>query len=466
MDEPVLAVDNIQGNIIPGFNKPYQAFLFLKIRHVPDCKRWLDTMRHQVTPARDILRNAGAPVWINIAFSYNGIKRLRGVATNFLDTSFKLGLAAQSKHLGDPIDPKSAGHPRNWKVGGPGTEADILLLIAGDARGEDEFKHKVQPIEGDFRGVSVLFRQPGARLPDGREHFGFRGSVSQPGLRGRLANGGPLTPGGKPEDGGLGEPNQDLLWPGEFVFGYPRQNPESTTDQGEEAREEPYWTKHGSFLVFRRLRQDVYQFHRFIHDTATELRIDNLGLVAAMLVGRWPDGAPLMRANDPRGTTCPFASHVRKTNPCDDEFVVRGRLLNGEGLKRSTTQTHRLLRRGIPYGPRSQSTFENPRDDGEDRGLLFLAYQTSIERQFEWVTWNCNDPDFKERGAGYDLIIGQNNRPGEDRRRSFAITWQGADKALRSAVLSTKAEWVVPTGGGYFFAPSLEALQKLATGEL
>ncbi len=76
--------------------------------------------------------------------------------------------------------------------------------------------------------------------------------------------------------------------------------------------------------------------------------------------------------DDPDGKVCPFASHIRRTNPRDDQDT-------------NETLTHRLLRRGIPYGPRSLSTFTDPIDDTVDRGLFFIAYQTSIENQFEHI---------------------------------------------------------------------------------
>src|SRR5947207_2039539 len=50
------------------------------------------------------------------------------------------------------------------------------------------------------------------------------------------------------------------------------------------------------------------------------------------------------------------------------------------------TQTHRLLRRGIPFGSSSRSTPAVPVNDQVDRGLLFMAYMTSIADQFEFVT--------------------------------------------------------------------------------
>jgi hypothetical protein len=63
----------------------------------------------------------------------------------------------------------------------------------------------------------------------------------------------------------------------------------------------------GSFVVFRRLRQDVAAFRAFVDGEA--VRLGEAGVagmtparLAALLVGRWPRGAALMRnpsADDP-----------------------------------------------------------------------------------------------------------------------------------------------------------------------
>ena len=242
------------------------------------------------------------------------------------------------------------------------------------------------------------------------------------------------------------------------------------------------------------MRQNVGAFHRFLYEEGRRhgVRPEAFG---ARLVGRWPSGAPLVvapitddpalggdkRANnrfefgpsdddegqevprDPDGRLCPFSAHIRKTYP-RDETVTPGDpdpyrdLRPARTLNESDTQTHRLLRRGIPYGPSAKSTLEKPVDDAIDRGLLFLAYMTSITDQFEFVSrqW-LNDPDFKRRATGVDPILGQVG--GSDKRGSIKTVLPNQTYDAEIGL----EEWVTTTGGGYFFAPSLSALYHLAT---
>jgi Dyp-type peroxidase family len=539
--EPVLAMDQIQGNIVVGFNKDFQTLLLLEIVEVADFKRWLTSLVPFVATASEVLafnrlfkeirsrRGASQTIqatWINVAFSYCALTRLSTDAADFTDESFKQGLAARSASLGDPTDPQAEGHPQNWVVGGPDNQADVLLIIASDTRGDmlrevSRLERSLYPVRGaDGRvvrsGARVISRQEGATLPPplaGHEHFGFLDGVSQPGLRGRLSDDPTdvLTFRQNPNEREQGKPGQDLLWPGEFVFGYRGQDPnaEDIAQPGPVAVAGPKWAENGSFLVYRRLRQDVAAFRRFVRQSAEQLGLAP-ALVGAKLVGRWTSGAPTLRApeaddpalgdsdcannsfefgdespqlfpeqqaspldcsdaipntqppalfapsaGDPQGLICPFAGHIRKVYPRDDGSST----LPDTG--EPTTQTHRLLRRGIPFGAPFRHDLEAG-DDCVDRGLHFLAYQTSIVEQFEFVTqqW-VNNPDFKDPEAGYDMIIGQNNAPCQERERRFTITFTH-DGVEQRQVLATREDWVIPTGGGYFFAPSIKALELLA----
>lgn len=533
-DEPVLDIDQIQGNILPGFNKDHQTLLFLRVDDPAAFAGWLDGFVRMVATTEDVLafsrlykslrRKQGGDygtvqaVWANIAFSFAGLKKLERPGMDldgFTDPAFKDGLATRAAALGDPVGSAKPGDPANWLVGGPEREADVVLTLAGDSRAalNDEVGRVVGTLfpkagEGGqtvWSGASILFRQDGDTLTGplrGHEHFGFKDGVSQPGVRGLLPDGTPLTPSQNPLNVGQGKPGQDLLWPGEFVFGYAGQDAnKEIAEPGLDPlknpkRKAPAFARNGSFLVFRRLRQDVGTFHRFLGGLGVRFG-STPEFVGARMVGRWPSGAPVVvspladdkqlaaddcrnnnfefeegeegeggpeepvklpgsvcpavpPAHDPDGSKLPFAGHIRKAYPRNDTDP------SSPGLGESSTQTHRLLRRGIPFGAQSASSLGYPSDDGVDRGLLFLAHQVSIADQFEFVTRNwVNNPSFKRGGVGFDPIIGQNGDP--SRRRAFRLGLPG-----ETAPVETDQEWVVATGGGYFFAPSVAALQALA----
>jgi Dyp-type peroxidase family len=261
----------------------------------------------------------------------------------------------------------------------------------------------------------------------------------------------------------------------------------------------PDWTRNGSFLVFRRLRQDVGLFWRTLRQEAGRLAalpgFEGMtdDVLASRLVGRWPSGAPVNRtpaaddpalgkdpyANnyfrfdsdasalplraghadpfpqskaDPAGVTCPWAAHIRKVNTRDSGSDVGG--------GREATYARRLLRVGVPFGKPLKDRYALPGDDPEkgQRGLLFLAIQASIEDQFEFLTarW-MGDPTRPKTPGGHDLFVGQNDAPGEGRVRRCALFGRG----LQPAEVETAAQWVVPTGGGYFFVPSLTCLSAV-----
>lgn len=572
--EPVLAVANIQGNIIGGFNKDYQTMLFLRITDAERFRGWLRYFVPFVATAAEVLQfnrlfkaishrrkvetQTVQATWINIAFSYKALEtlgadsvalRARAVASPaaFADyqghpanaflpdefaniEAFKEGLAKRATRvLGDPPDELDLeGSPKNWVFGGPGNEPEVVIIVASDS--DDELHDEVARIEESIyagraitgevapSGLQIIYKQEGATLPPplvGHEHFGFLDGVSQPGLRGRISEDPTdvLTLRQNPHNPNQGKPGQDLVWPGEFIFGYREQN-SSPEDDDRRLRRlvSPVWAIDGSFLVVRRLRQDVAAFHKFLETTAPQLGLtrDQLG---AKLVGRWPNGAPIMRqpdkdnpslgddecannhfefqeqsarieqpsgrnaycadtkhpvsGGDKNGLVCPFAAHIRKTYPRDDTGTLRA------DFNETTTQTHRLLRRGIPFG----DPYYPPRDperqtDHGNRGLLFAAYMTSIVDQFEFIIqrW-VNEPEFKDKSeedglhSGHDLIIGQSNGAQRSRQRQFVLPVQDKQGKVERKIVTTDHDWVIPTGGGYFFAPSIDALRLLSGAE-
>jgi deferrochelatase/peroxidase EfeB len=217
--------------------------------------------------------------------------------------------------------------------------------------------------------------------------------------------------------------------------------------------------------------------------------------LASLLVGRWPSGAPVnrvpakdnpdlgrdaqsnnhfrfdsdshlipladgssdpfnMATADPAGIVCPWAAHIRKLNTRDSGSDLGGR---------DSTFLRRILRLGIPFGEPLANRYEDPASNpkADSRGLLFLCAQASIEDQFEFLVsrW-ANDPSRPKMPGGHDLVIGQN---ASDPERARSCTIFGTNFA--QAKVAVSKEWVIPTGGGYFFVPSLSALRTVISAE-
>jgi Dyp-type peroxidase family len=527
-DEPVLDMKEIQGLAVPGFLKPHMTLLGVRYADgqvLSNFKSFLAGLAAEISTAEQTLENrrafrrlraaekvryprdAPSVVLTAIAFTAKGLSRLTPGARDIRSEAFQQGLPARSALLGDPVDASSEGHPSKWVVGASGAELDALLVVAGDERARVD--ERAAGLRERLRalGAELAYDENGDVRPDlpGHEHFGFDDGISQPGVRGR-ASADPndfvedryIDPRQTPEAWLYGLPGQDLVWPGEFVLGYPGTSPDPLVP-GPTAPATPGWTRNGTFLVFRRLRQDVSLFWRTMREEAERLSaLPGFGQMtyeglAARLVGRWPSGAPFnrvpeaddptlgknklannnfrfdsdsfplplkggaedkfpMASADPAGITCPWAAHIRKVNVRDSGSDMGGR---------DSTYTRRVFRTGIPFGRPLADPFAPQDDEKGNRGLLFLCVQSSIESQFEFLTarW-MGDPSRPKTPAGHDILIGQNAATGEDRERRCVIFGQG----LQQVQLSVKAEWVIPTGGGYFFLPSIRALRDVLAG--
>jgi hypothetical protein len=237
--EPQLDVNEIQGDVLIGLQKDFQWFIGFSIADVTGFKSFLKLLAPRITTLRLALerdftialqKQAGGKevftfVGTNIAFTAAGLTKLGapGVA-GIHDNSFRAGLAAQSAALNDPSS--GDGAPANWLIGGPSDSLDGILLVTGPTQVSVDAQRAF--VEG-LAGASWVTGFPGLgktrEVHRGHEHFGYLDGVSQPGVRGQIDAAFPshkfLTEGQNPNDHGQGKPGQDLLWPGEFVFGYP-----------------------------------------------------------------------------------------------------------------------------------------------------------------------------------------------------------------------------------------------------
>jgi Dyp-type peroxidase family len=515
--EPVFPMADVQGIAVPGFLKPHQTLLGVVCKARPQSiqafKNFVHSIAGEIATAAQTLedrrhfreqKTAKAPrVLTALAFSYHGLSKLTPGALAIPSAAFQQGLAARSAYLGDPTGPTDEGSPANWKVGGPGKELDALFVLAGDTRkAVDEHSAKLSA-HIKKAGLQIIYSEEGDVRDDlpGHEHFGFDDGVSQPGVRGRASDRKDdfvterhIAAKQQPEHSLYGYPGQDLVWPGVLILGHPATSPDPLVP-GQPSAAVPDWTRNGSFLVFRRLRQDVGLFWRTMNEEAAQLAslpgFEGMTdeLLASRIVGRWTSGAPVNRvpeADDPRlgddpyannyvrfdsdatalplrsghedkfpqskadpaGITCPWAAHIRKVNTRDSSSDTGGR---------DSTNARRLLRVGVPFGKPLKNRYAQTKDDPQkgERGLLFLSIQASIEDQFEFLMarW-MGDPSRPKMPGGHDILVGQNDAPGEDRVRRCVIFGKG----VQQASLSTDAQWIIPTGGGYFFVPSISAL--------
>lgn len=345
---------------------------------------------------------------------------------------------------------------------------------------------KVQAIEAmasqnpEVDVVGVQHGDVGGKVSDPFvEHFGFVDGISQPAIRG-------IRP-GRPGDGKLGASGWEGLEAGEFVLGY--------EDEGHQVLplpDPPEVSFEGTFMVYRRLEQDVGVLDELVNQIADRYDLDRVAdrdRIKAKLMGRHVDGTPTITPpgagprgrtqpavgpaendfryhDDPHGLQCPLNSHVRRANPRDD-LHFEGRLTN----------RHRMIRRGMPY----TEEYEVGSDTHTRIGLAFIALAARLEDQFEFVQreWlnrgrafrsgNDAEPIAGNPGVPPDfwmpLTLADYSSQRHDTATRVTIT---GDHPWLAMIPDKEAPMSRFRGGDYFFLPSLsgiDAIVALARGE-
>lgn len=485
------ALADIQGILLTGYaHLNFGSFLFLQIKDAAKARRWLQQIAPQVQSSKSWERRPDGSrdkpeTTLNIAFTYPGAKAFdlpeETLAT--FSTEFKEGMVKNANILGDIGD----SDPQEWDVGGPDNpEVHVLLMLfALNAASLEQFRKAQQKLVHDSDGgVVEVALQEGARPESQKEPFGFRDGLSNP-----IVEGTPKHP----------EPNQWVIKTGEFILGYvneygiyppspatlPQNDPEGILPAFPENGAPQYrdFGRNGSYLVYRKLRQDVPGFWKYAAEQARHLdgSVDHESAIrlASKFVGRWPSGAPLALspdtdnpefakdnrftyALDPKGMACPIGAHTRRANP--RASVAH----NTPAQSISSSNTHRILRRAVSFGGPTGLDTEHDfdvyaLDRGElpeafpahvpDRGIHFIGINADLRRQFELIQQNwCNNPAFNALLANKDPMVGDTSGKG-----NMTVP----HGPLRKRMLEVP-RFVTTRGGGYFFLPSITALRFLA----
>ena len=483
-DNPVqLNLDDIQGLILRGYRMPLVRHFLLTVVN-PSAARSLlgrlvsgdESDAPQITTARDWhvgfepgpgdnpadLPRRKPDYCLNLGVTWPGIIALE-LKDRLPTLSFKsfgafvAGAADRAALVGD-IGPSA---PDKW-AGGFGTGVDHVLITL-HAIGPDALTAYSERLTALFAGGDAfreIWRQDGAALmemvdgkpvPTSKVHFGYTDGISQTTIRG--------GPERYPPD------HQKACEPWLFVL---------STDAENYFVPEPHELGlNGSFAVFKMAETDVVGFENFLQSNRDKIDPE---LLAAKMCGRWRNGVPLMLspdtdspaggitpeqmndydyvnadgAGDPRGVRCPVGAHMRRINP-------RGQPVAGQGHPGGSNNTHRLIRRGMPYGPVYDPALPY---DGVERGLLGYFINSNIENQYEFVLsqW-VNDSEFagavRLHPKSKDPMIGTQD-PAES---VFVIPQPDGAPPIKLTGLTT---FVTTKAAAYCFLPSVTAIKFIA----
>lgn len=453
-----LNATDIQGFTLRGYNLPVARYLFLEFQGAAVGRALIHQLLGQITTGQHW--DGGKPdSTLNIAFTHRGLAALELPTATLLTfpIEFQQGMKARAAILGDT----GANAPEHWdELWHTGRVHAWVGINGKSVAALDACQAGVEAAISATGGAAVLGCQNAAAIviegkPTTGEHFGYTDGFGNPDFIGVERS----------TQRGQGKLTKDGDWlplaTGELLLGYADESGELPV-----APVPHLLANNGTFMAYRKLRQNVATFRTFLEEQS-KLYGGGKEKFAAKLIGRWRDGTPLESSpdrpdpaivadpnrntdftfgKDPTGGRCPIGAHIRRVNPRD-----------GFGFNGGLTNRRRITRRGMPYGeyvPEGQ-----PISDSDDRGIIFMALNACLARQFEFVQqqWIQYGND-SHLGNEKDPVMGNNGGHGR-----FMI--QGDATAANPPFLcSHLPNFVELRGGDYFFLPSITALGMIALG--
>ncbi|KAG6834723.1 hypothetical protein H0H93_007812, partial [Arthromyces matolae] len=243
---------NIQGDIIPGLPKTVEYFYYFAVYGNDFGKIFKQFLLPKITSALKLVSQPTAYdfVGVNVGFSRWFLGDLVELPEVLQDEAFYTGQSADSQFLGDAGAIKyNRWWPSSWDDEFKSDEFDgIFIITAYDGAIADIF---VYELERAFS--TTIFRKlllKGRRRPGEEEqndHFGYRGGISNPEVRGvtfdTQMQSDPRYPG------------SPIIPMGAVIMGYDGDGDKDTR---------PEWAKDGTFMVTRKLDVFVPEFEAFL----------------------------------------------------------------------------------------------------------------------------------------------------------------------------------------------------------
>ena len=392
-----VALDDVQG-LLRGYGRSFDRarHFFVAVGDAQRARAFVGTVADDASDGPVVTsleaRKQRPSSCLNLAITWPGLKALgvpAGVLAQF-PPAFQQGPAIRAQL--DPTRPHSVGlgdvgpsAPETWTMGGP-NNPEIHLILSLYAQGSERLEEASSSLRSALAAHRLTERSHHdaqalpAREGKGRVHFGYRDGIAEPSIAGFA----PRAPDMQPE-----VPTGDMLlgcdYENSFGGNYAGNLPGELVDNA-------------TYGAFRILYQDVAGFEQLLRDWGEEASADP-EVIAAKLMGRWRNGAPLVLApdisdpnpsvpdhelnafdyapgpdhpafyDDARGLRCPIGAHVRRLNP-------RGARVMG------TSHSRRLVRRNMPYGP---ELAPGAPDDDVDRGLVGYFLCGDLETQWEFI---------------------------------------------------------------------------------
>jgi len=448
---------DIQGFAMRGFNFPIARYMFLNVLHPVKGRACIHNLLDQITTGERW--DEGKPeTTTNIAFTYSGLASL-GLPEASLITfpvEFVQGMRARGAILSDT----GKNSPHHWDP--MWREGQVHAWLGVHAQSPQSLQAQCAALQTMLEsddGAKVIGSQDAAALQingqiSPKEHFGYTDGFGNPEFLGLEKDAQP----------GQGKLSADGKWTplatGELLLGY--------ADEAGELPVAPLphlLANNGTFMVYRKLHQNVATFRKYLEEKG-RLYPGGKEKLAAKFVGRWQDGTPLelspdrqdqsivadknkntnfTSGADPDGTRCPIGAHIRRTNP-RDAFGFNSKLID----------RRRISRRGMVYGPYVPP--DQSANDTDEHGVVFMALNASLFRQFEFVQqqWIEYGNDARQ-GNDKDVLLGNHEDAGK-----FMIQGTADDTKDPPFLCGGLPNFVELRGGAYVFMPSITALRLIA----